>query len=121
MSTCMQWCTFVIVFKCSSFGMIPIELDNNFISYELFCVVFVSANLAMIHTELSYMTKACEIIEACEQSCIKQFEVLLALIWASLDMQWICQRSNVIIVLILTPFILGGKVIHKDHKGSVIC
>ena len=73
-------CILVIVSSVYHLGMIPIDLDNNFISYELFCVVFVPANLAMIHTELSYMTKACEIIEACEQSCIKQFEVLLALI-----------------------------------------
>ena len=80
---CQHACNDVLWLLFSSvhhLGMIPKILDNTFHGYKLFCVEFVSAIMTMIHTELSYMTKACEIIEACEQSCIKQFEVLLALI-----------------------------------------
>ena len=70
MSTCMQWCTFVIVSSVHHLGMIPIDLDKYFNDYEILCLGLISVILAMIHTELSYMPKACEILEACEQSCI---------------------------------------------------
>ena len=60
----------LLLFMCSKSGMIPIVLDNDFHGYKLSCVEFVSAILAMTHTELSQVPKACEILEACEQSCI---------------------------------------------------
>ena len=66
---CQHACNDVLLLLCSSvhhLGMIPIVLDNIFNSYGFFCVEIISAILAMTHTALSYMPKACEILEACE-------------------------------------------------------
>ena len=74
----------------------------------------------MTHTELSQVPKAFEILE--------NMGVLFHLtIWgiacnflskSGYVMKF--QRSNVITILILTPFILQGKVIHMGHIGSDI-